>query len=129
MKHTAMKKNKYHIHIWWEDDAFFAEVPALPGCISHGASYEEAVKNVQEAMDAWLAVAGEHSDPIPEPDYTVEQIKRLEPILNLSALARLSGINHHTLASKLRRGSKLNREETIKIKAVLNSVYQGQGSA
>ena len=46
----------------------------------------------------------------------------MEPILNLSALAHLSGVNKHTLASKLRRGSKFNAEDSRKIKSVLNGV-------
>ena len=38
---------------------FFAEVPALPGCFSQGRSMEEAIKNVQEAIEGWLEVMEE----------------------------------------------------------------------
>ncbi|MBE0610841.1 MAG: type II toxin-antitoxin system HicB family antitoxin [Dehalococcoidia bacterium] len=53
---------------WSEDDqAFIVEVPDLPGCISDGATYEEAVRNAQEAMAAWIEVARELGREIPQP--------------------------------------------------------------
>ena len=60
---------KYETIIYWskEDSAFIAEVPELPGCISHGASQEEALANVNEAILLWLDTAKEFGDPIPEP--------------------------------------------------------------
>jgi len=58
---------KYLIQICWsdEDEAFIAEIPALEGCVSHGSSYEEALKHIQDAAEAWLTVARRHGDPIP----------------------------------------------------------------
>ena len=60
---------KYKIIIYWsrEDDAFVAEVPELPGCMVHGKTYEEAIKNIQEAIHLWIETAKEFGDPIPEP--------------------------------------------------------------
>ena len=57
------------IVIYWsdEDALFIAEAPHLPGCFSHGQSYEEAAGNIQEAMALWLDVAREYGDPIPAP--------------------------------------------------------------
>jgi predicted RNase H-like HicB family nuclease len=37
-----------------EDGWFVVECPALPGCVSQGASEEDAVKNIKEAITAWL---------------------------------------------------------------------------
>lgn len=31
-----------------------AQVPALPGCVSYGASKEEALRNIREAIEAYL---------------------------------------------------------------------------
>ena len=31
-----------------------ALVPALPGCVSYGASREEAVRNIREAIEAYV---------------------------------------------------------------------------
>ena len=37
-----------------EDGWFVAECPALPGCVSQGKDEEEAIKNIKEAIIAWL---------------------------------------------------------------------------
>lgn len=48
-----------------EDGVFVAEVPALPGCISQGPTRVEALKNVQEAIKAYLESLKGHGEPIP----------------------------------------------------------------
>jgi predicted RNase H-like HicB family nuclease len=52
-------ENRYEIIIFWseEDQAFVADVPELPGCMAHGASYEEALRNTQEAISLWIDTA------------------------------------------------------------------------
>ncbi len=37
-----------------EDHGFVARVPALRGCWSQGATRDEAIRNVREAIEAWL---------------------------------------------------------------------------
>lgn len=61
--------NHYEIIIYWshEDQAFLAETPELPGCMAHGNSYEEALRNVQDAMALWLDAACEQGEPVPVP--------------------------------------------------------------
>ncbi len=39
-----------------EDGGFTALVPALPGCISEGDTEEDALKNIQEAIELYLAL-------------------------------------------------------------------------
>lgn len=60
---------KYEIILYWsnEDAAFIAEVPELPGCMAHGESQANALKNVNEAMQLWIDTAREFGDPIPQP--------------------------------------------------------------
>ncbi|MFZ3064268.1 MAG: type II toxin-antitoxin system HicB family antitoxin, partial [Nitrospirota bacterium] len=60
---------KYEIIIYWsnEDEAFIAEVPELPGCMAHGKSTEEALKNANEAIQLWIDTAKEFGDSIPGP--------------------------------------------------------------
>ena len=48
-----------------EDGVFVAKVPALPGCISQGASRTEAMKNIQQAIEAYLESLKAHDEPIP----------------------------------------------------------------
>lgn len=37
-----------------EEGGFWAEVPALPGCVSQGETVEEVRSNVREAIEGWL---------------------------------------------------------------------------
>jgi len=42
-----------------EEGGFWAEVPALPGCVSEGDTYEETLANIREAAEGWLEVSME----------------------------------------------------------------------
>ena len=59
----------YPILIFWsdEDQAYIADVPDLRHCSAHGETPEEALREVQVAMEAWLEVAREQGKPIPAP--------------------------------------------------------------
>lgn len=61
--------DRYEVIIYWSEDdkAFVAEVPELAGCIAHGATRQEALSNVDEAMNLWLDTAREFGHPIPQP--------------------------------------------------------------
>jgi predicted RNase H-like HicB family nuclease len=60
---------RYHINLFWsaEDGCWVADVPDLRFCSAFGDSPEAAVREVQLAVQAWLASAREHGDPFPEP--------------------------------------------------------------
>ncbi len=42
-----------------EEGGFWAEVPALPGCITEGDDLDEVINNLQDAIQGWLEVANE----------------------------------------------------------------------
>lgn len=48
-----------------EDGYFVAECPSLPGCISQGKTQEEAVANIKEAIQAYIAALKEDGLPVP----------------------------------------------------------------
>jgi predicted RNase H-like HicB family nuclease len=50
-----------------EDGVFVAEVPALPGCISQGATRDEALANIREAIQGYIASLEAHGEPVPLP--------------------------------------------------------------
>jgi predicted RNase H-like HicB family nuclease len=60
---------RYEVIIYWsdEDQSFLAEVPELPGCMSDGQTYQEAVQNVEVIISEWIETARELGRPIPEP--------------------------------------------------------------
>jgi predicted RNase H-like HicB family nuclease len=60
---------RYELIIYWsdEDQSFIAEIPELPGCMADGATYKEAVDNVEVVIQEWIDTAKELGRPIPEP--------------------------------------------------------------
>ena len=60
---------KYEMIIYWskEDDCFVVEVPELPGCMSDGKTYQEAVSNAEVIIQEWIDTARDFGRPIPEP--------------------------------------------------------------
>ena len=42
-----------------EEGGFWAEVPALPGCLTQGETMEELKANLREAIELWLSVDDE----------------------------------------------------------------------
>src|SRR5439155_9661123 len=50
-----------------DDGRFTVSVPAMPGCFSMGATRDEALANVREAIEAWLEAERAHGrGPLPE---------------------------------------------------------------
>ena len=60
--------HKYEIILYWsnEDQAFIAEVPELPGCMAHGDDQQDALRNVNDAMQFWIERARELGRPVPQ---------------------------------------------------------------
>ena len=62
----AMKKKVKVLHYTavFEPDkdvgGYTATIPALPGCISEGNTFEDALKNIQEAAELYLEVMQKH---------------------------------------------------------------------
>ncbi len=42
-----------------DEGGFWAEVPALPGCVSEGDSFEEVIANLREAAEGWIEVSAD----------------------------------------------------------------------
>jgi predicted RNase H-like HicB family nuclease len=63
--------NDYHINVFWsdEDDCWIADIPDLKYCSAHGATPDEALREVMIAQKAWLMSAKAHKQPVPKPRY------------------------------------------------------------
>ena len=64
-----MKTNSYEMIIWWslEDAAYVVDVPELSGCMAHGDTRQEAIKNAEEAIKFWIKTAKDDGLEIPQP--------------------------------------------------------------
>jgi len=49
------------------DKIYVASVPQLRGCMAHGDTPEQALKEITVAMKLWLEVARDRGMTIPEP--------------------------------------------------------------
>jgi predicted RNase H-like HicB family nuclease len=49
-----------------EDGFWVAECPSLPGCISQGETKQEAIRNIQEAIELYIEAFAEDGIDIPE---------------------------------------------------------------
>ena len=65
-KIVNMKNQKYlnfNVVITQDEDGIYvADCPAVPGCHSQGSTYEDAEKNIKEAIKLCLKVAEEDKD-------------------------------------------------------------------
>lgn len=66
-----MTEPRYHINLFWssDDDCWIADVPDLNPCSAHGDTRQEAIRNIQDAIEGWLEVARDKGFPIPEAKY------------------------------------------------------------
>ncbi len=64
----AIKKYKYAYSLKLEehDGAYLAYFPALRGCHTWGRTYQEAIKNAEEALVGYLEALIRAGDRIPE---------------------------------------------------------------
>jgi predicted RNase H-like HicB family nuclease len=47
-----------------EDGVWIAECPSIPGCVSQGATKDEALENIKEAIQLCLEVRAEKGIPL-----------------------------------------------------------------
>ncbi len=49
-----------------EDGFWVVECPSLPGCITQGATKEEAIANAKEAIQLYVETLKESGHPVPD---------------------------------------------------------------
>ena len=50
-----------------QDKIYVASVPELSGCMAHGETKEEALKEIEIAKELWIETAQGEGLPIPKP--------------------------------------------------------------
>ncbi len=61
----------YYVRLDWlpaaEGGGWHATVPDLPGCMSDGDTVEQAMANVEDAIECWIAAARRLGRAVPAP--------------------------------------------------------------
>jgi len=68
---------EYHYKVIIEPQAeggYTAYVPKLPGCVSEGETYDETLKNIQEALELYLEVMIERQHKVIEDDIQIAEL-------------------------------------------------------
>lgn len=91
-------------HLTNEDGGgYLIEFPDLPGCTSDGETINEAIKNGQDAIQAWVEAAKKMNRPIPAPGKLESQsgkwVQRVPKSIHLRLVnrAREEGVSLNTL--------------------------------
>jgi predicted RNase H-like HicB family nuclease len=116
-----MNAETYSIIIFWsdEDEAFLAKVIELPGCMAHGETREEALREIKVAIENWLETARDLGREIPKPKHFLdfekmadesaeETFKRFEarlPDLMAAAFPSIAPVVVEALAKEMAKSS------------------------
>ena len=72
MKKSKKLKRSYTFNAIFHPDeksgGFWVSVPSLPGCFTQGETFEEASKNIKEAVELYLEVIQDDGEEIPTQD-------------------------------------------------------------
>ena len=60
-----------------EEGVYTVTVPSLPGCISEGDTYDEALANIRDAIELYLESLQADGLPIPEETHLIVEIECL----------------------------------------------------
>jgi len=67
VKQAAAKRYTYTVHIEpAEGGGYVVTVPGLPGCVTQGETYTEAVAMAQEVIEGFVEVLIKAGEPVPE---------------------------------------------------------------
>ena len=116
-----MKVIPYQITVSYsaDDEGYVARMPALRYGLAFGETPEKAVKEVKAAAAEMLKVMEQEGKPLPAVDTTLARVTALQPLLNLSAIAKAANISVQTLSSKISRGTAFTADESARIGRVL----------
>jgi predicted RNase H-like HicB family nuclease len=63
LKQSAMK---YRVSLERDEGGMFiARCPALPGCTSEGRTRKDALANIKDAIEGYIASLRKHNEPVP----------------------------------------------------------------
>jgi antitoxin HicB len=92
--------DRYPAQVFWsdEDEGFIATAPDLPGSSAFGETKEEALAQLEYAIEGWIEAAQAAGNPIPEPSRPA-----IEPQASGKLLVRMPKSLHAGLARSAKR--------------------------
>ena len=69
MSNPTNQRPRYSMVIQWsdEDQAYIVSIPEFPGNLTHGDTYEEAVKQGEDLIESLILWALQDGKPLPKP--------------------------------------------------------------
>lgn len=64
-----------------EDPGYWVEFPDLPGCVSSGDSFEEALRGASESLGLYLEGAPESGEKLPLPSNPMTMLSGSDPVV------------------------------------------------
>jgi predicted RNase H-like HicB family nuclease len=58
-----------------EESGWVVECPSLPGCLSQGATIDEALANIKEAIALWIEDAEAHGESVPDDHMLIKVVE------------------------------------------------------
>lgn len=99
-----------------EDNAYLVEFPGLPGCLTEGATLEEAKQNAKEALTGYLASIFDRNIGVPEPtEVKGKNVWHIEPEPEVTVPIMLR---------RLRETRKLTQGDIAKVLGISYQAYQ-----
>src|SRR6266849_10508081 len=131
----------YPIELIRDEGGFLASHPALPGCLSQGPTADEAVANLTDAREAWLAARLEDRLYIPEPlpeEFSGRISLRMPPALHAALAANAqrekTSLNQYMVtilaqAAGLANGNAVAETILAELRAALDSHSRATGTS
>ena len=68
---------KFKVILEWDSEgqAYHVYVPALPGCVTHGHTRDEALERIQEAIQGHIKGLKLIGEPVPESDVDIAEVQ------------------------------------------------------
>lgn len=92
-----------------EDESYLVEFPDLRGCLTEGATLEEALNNAKEALSAYLSSIFERGFSVPEPsELKGKSIYMIEPEPEVATPIMLRKMREELEINQIEAARRLN---------------------
>lgn len=103
-----------------DGSGFFAEIPDLPGCMSDGDTYQEALENVLDAAKEWIETQKELGREVPAPGAYGKRFKEERNAL-LETLEAMQG-NYSKLETIIKKSETIDDQFVELKREVYNAI-------